>query len=160
MQKNSKNYWLLKSEGDCYSIDDLKRDKKTSWTGIRNYQSRNFMMKDMKAGDTILFYHSGGDDKNPTGVYGLATVVGSAHPDLTQFEKKDDHFDPKSTKEKPIWYCVDIKFKSKFKNPVTLVQIKFDPKLEGMRVREIGSRLSVQPVSVKHGEYVIKLSQK
>jgi predicted RNA-binding protein with PUA-like domain len=152
----AKNYWLLKSEGDCYSIDDLKKDKKTAWTGIRNYQSRNFMMKDMNVGDVILFHHSGGDDTNPTGIYGLASVCGSAHVDATQFDKKDDHFDPKATKEKPIWYCVDIKFVKKFKEPITLAQIKFDPKLEGMRVREVGTRLSVQPVSVQHGEYLIK----
>lgn len=152
----SKNYWLLKSEGDCYGIDDLKKDKKTSWTGIRNYQSRNFMMKDMSVGDVVLFYHSGGNDENPTGIYGLARVSRLAHEDPTQFDKKDDHFDPKATKEKPIWYCVDITFVKKFKSPITLAQIKFDPKLEGMRVREVGSRLSVQPVSIKHGEYILK----
>jgi predicted RNA-binding protein with PUA-like domain len=156
----AKNYWLLKSEGDCYSIDDLKKDGTTSWTGIRNYQSRNFMMKDMKVGDIVLFYHSGGDDKNPTGIYGLASVSSASHADKTQFDKKDDHFDPKATKDKPIWYCVDIKYQSKFKIPITLSQIKFDPKLEGMRVREVGSRLSVQPVSVKHGEHIIQLSNK
>ena len=117
------------------------------------------MMKDMKVGDLVLFYHSGGDLKNPTGIYGLASVCSEAHVDQTQFDKKDDHFDSKATKEKPIWYCVDIKFLHKFKNPITLSQIKFDSKLEGMKVREVGSRLSVQPVSVKHGEYIIKLSE-
>ncbi len=161
MTKNSENsrksYWLLKSEGDCYSIDDLKKDKKTAWTGIRNYQSRNFMMKDMKVGDTVFFYHSGGDEENPTGIYGLASVCSTAHPDLTQFDKMDEHYDPKATKEKPIWFCLDIKFVKKFKTVFTLSQIKFDPKLEGMRVREVGSRLSVQPVSVKHGDHLIKL---
>jgi predicted RNA-binding protein with PUA-like domain len=151
------NFWLLKSEGDCYSIDDLKKDKKTSWTGIRNYQSRNFMMKDMKIGDTVFFYHSGGDNINPTGIYGLAQVCSKAHTDETQFDKKDEHFDPKATKEKPIWFCVDIKFVKKLKAPLTLSQIKFDPKLEGMRVREVGSRLSVQPVSVRHGQYLLKV---
>ncbi len=154
----SQNYWLLKSEGDCYSIDDLAKDKETPWTGIRNYQARNFMTKDMKLGDTIFFYHSNGDAANPTGIYGLARVSGPAHPDETQFDKKDEHFEPKATKEKPIWYCVDITFLKKFKQPLSLSSIKQDSKLAGMRVREVGSRLSVQPVSVKHGDYLVKLA--
>jgi predicted RNA-binding protein with PUA-like domain len=154
---NSKSYWLLKSEGSCYSIDDLKADKKTAWTGIRNYQSKNFMVNDMKVGDVVFFYHSQGDTINPTGIYGLASVCSKPHPDETQFDKRDEHFDPKATEEKPIWHCVDIKFVKKLKNPITLAQIKFDPKLEGMRVREVGSRLSVQPVSEKHGEYLLGL---
>ncbi len=82
------NYWLIKSEGSCYSIDDLKHDKKTSWDGIRNYQSRNFMQKDMQLGDLALFYHSNGTDTKPTGIYGIAKVADNAHPDTTQFNKK------------------------------------------------------------------------
>ncbi len=154
--KSSKKYWLLKSEGDCYSIDDLKRDKKTAWTGIRNYQSRNFMRDSMSVGDVAFFYHSNGKGEAPTGIYGLVTVSSASHPDETQFDKKDEHFDPKATKEKPIWYCVDVKFTKKFKEPITLAQIKFDPKLEGMLVRARGSRLSVQLVSEKHAEYLIQ----
>jgi len=156
MRNNSKQYWLVKSEGDCYTIDDLKKDKKTSWTGIRNYQSRNFMRDSMSLGDTVFFYHSGGGDKNPTGIYGLAKVGSKAHPDETQFQKNNEYFDTKATKEKPIWFCVDIKYVKTFKQPITLAHIKFDPKLDGIPVAQKGSRLSVQPISVTHGEYLLK----
>jgi len=147
------NYWLLKSEEDCYSIDDLKKDKKVAWSGVRNYQARNFMRDSMKVGDGVLFYHS---STKVTGVYGIAKVVSAAHADETQFDMKDDHYDPKSKKENPPWICVDIGFVKKFAEPVTLTEIKIDPKLEGMMVRAIGSRLSVQPVSEKHFNYIIE----
>jgi predicted RNA-binding protein with PUA-like domain len=146
-------YWLFKSEGDCYSIDDLKRDKRTAWTGVRNYQARNFMTRDMSVGDQILFYHS---SSKPTGVYGIARVVKVAHVDETQFDKKDDHFDSKATREKPIWYGVDVAFVEKFKNPVTLDILKFSPELKGMMVLERGSRLSIQPVSEKHFKFIVE----
>lgn len=145
----------MKSEADCYSIDDLKNDKTTSWGGVRNYQARNFMMNDMSVGDTVFFYHSGGTKEIPAGIYGLATVSKIAHPDITQFDKKNDHYDPKATKEKPIWYCVDIKFSKKLKNPMTLAEVKFDPNLSGIMLAQTGSRLSIQPVSQNHGEYLI-----
>jgi predicted RNA-binding protein with PUA-like domain len=152
------NYWLIKSEGDCYSIDDFKKDRRTPWEGIRNYQARNYMTRDMKVGDLVLYYHS---ISEPTGVYGIAKVVSKAHPDESQFNKKDDMtFDSKATKEKPIWYCVDMAFVEKFKRPVSLVEIKKDPKLEGMVVRAKGSRLSVQPVSEKHFIHIRKLGSK
>lgn len=149
-------YWLLKSEASCYSIDDLKRDKKTAWTGIRNYQARNFMRDDMRVGDLALFYHSGGTPDAPTGVYGVAKVVGKAHPDTTQFNKKNEHYDPKAKEETPIWACVDIAFVSKFKTPFTLGDIKRDNQLDGMEVRRTGSRLSVQPVSEKHFKRILE----
>jgi predicted RNA-binding protein with PUA-like domain len=153
----SMNDWLIKSEGDCYSIDDLKRDKKADWTGIRNYQSRNFMTRDMEVGDQVLFYHSGGSTSAPTGVYGIAKVSSKAHPDPTQFDKRSEYFDPKATREKPIWYCVDIAYVSKLKEPITLSELKIDPALDGMLVRARGSRLSIQPVSKKHFDYIVKL---
>ena len=148
------NYWLLKSEGDCYSIDDLKKDKKTAWTGVRNYQARNFMRDSMKVGDGVLFYHS---NATPTGVYGIAKIVSTPHADETQFDIKDDHYDLKSKKENPTWVCVDIGFVKKFDEPVSLTEIKIDPKLEGMMVRATGSRLSVQPVSEKHFTYIAEV---
>ena len=150
-QKIVKQYWLLKSE--CYSIDALKQDKKTPWTGVRNYQARNFMRDSMSVGDEVLFYVSNGD---PSGIYGLAKVVSKPHTDMTALDKKDAHYDPKSTKDKPIWECVDIGFIKKFKEPIALSYIKLDPKLDGMAVRQVGSRLSVQPVSREHFEYVVK----
>ncbi len=137
-------YWLIKSEGDCYSIDNFKQDKKTLWTGIRNYQSRNFMMRDMKWGDFCFFYHSNGV---PSGIYGLAKVTGSAVPDPTQFDKQDEHFDPKSKKEKPLWYCVEVSFVKKYPKVLSLEIIKKDAVLKTMIVAKKGNRLSITPVS-------------
>jgi len=150
------SYWLLKSEASCYSIDDMKRDKKVSWEGIRNYQARNFM-REMKVGDLCFFYHS--SDKE-TGVYGVVKVVAEAHVDESQFKKSDEHFDPKATTEKPIWQCVDVAFVEKFKSPISLSEIKHDPKLSGIVVAEQGSRLSVQPVSPTHFEHILQLAHK
>jgi predicted RNA-binding protein with PUA-like domain len=146
-------YWLLKSEGDCYSIDDLKRDCKTAWTGIRNYQARNFIRDDMKKGDRSLFYHSGSD----AGIYGVAKLVSDAYADQTQFDKKDGHYDATSKKTDPRWFCADVAFVKKFSEPISLREIKNDPHLEGMMVRQPGSRLSVQPVSEKHFNYILEL---
>lgn len=143
-------YWLIKSEGDCYPIAALKHDKITPWTGVRNFQARNFMRDDMKKGDRVLFYHSNGTKDAPSGVYGTAVVVSLPYPDPTQFDKSDDHYDPKSKKENPTWILVDMKFSSAYKHPVTLSELKAEPRLEGMMVRERGSRLSIQPVSKEH----------
>ncbi len=149
--KDNMQYWLLKSEGDSYPIDALQKKKTDTWDGVRNYQARNFM-KDMQVGDGVLFYHS---SAKPNGVYGLAKVVKLAHPDESQFDLGGHYFDPKATREKPIWFCVDVAFAKKFKEPISLAQLKNDPNLKGMRVRELGSRLSVQPVSEKHYLYII-----
>src|SRR6185369_4039982 len=140
------NYWLLKTEPTAYSIDDLKRDKKAAWEGVRNYQARNFMQQ-MSVGDLALFYHS---STGLMGVFGIAKVTAKAHADQSQFNKTDSHFDLKATKAKPIWYCVDIAFVEKFKEPVLLGAIKADPALCGIMLAAPGSRLSVQPVSKKH----------
>lgn len=153
------NYWLIKSEGDCYSIDDFKKDKKTPWSGIRNFQARNFMRDGMKIGDRVLFYHSSGTKENPTGVYGTARVSSRPYPDATAFDKKDDHYDIKSKKENPTWILVDMAFVSKFKNPVTLNQIKFEPKLKGIMVAQKGSRLSIQPVSKEHFDLIVNMGK-
>ncbi len=149
------NYWLLKTEGSCYSIDDLRRDKKTQWGGVRNYQARNFM-NDMRVGDLILFYHSSGE---ANGVYGIAKVSKKAYPDETQFDKKDEHFDPKATHEKPIWFCPEVTFVEKFKEPVLLSRMKIDSAFTGMLLLKRGSRLSVQPVSKRHFEHLQKISR-
>ncbi len=157
-----KNYWLIKSEGDCYSIDDLKRDSVTPWSGVRNFQARNFMRDKMKIGDLAFFYHS---SSKLTGIYGIAKVCSAPYADKTALDKKDDHFDSKSftkyMEQKkdfvPIWVLVDFKFVKKFKYPLSLTEIKDDPNLEGMMVRNIGSRLSIQPVSPSHFVYIVKL---
>jgi len=150
------NYWLMKSEPDCYSIDDLKRDKVEMWDGTRNYQVRNMMRDEMKKGDKALFYHSNAGKE--TGVVGEMTIVREAYPDPTQFDPKSDHPDPKSDPENPRWLCVDVKYRRTFKHPVTLQEMKLDPKLEGMTVLQKGNRLSVMPISQKHYEHVTKLA--
>jgi predicted RNA-binding protein with PUA-like domain len=149
-------YWLMKSEPECYSIDDLARDRKTFWDGVRNYQARNFMRDDMKVGDQILFYHSNAD---PTGVAGLARVARTAYPDHTALDPKNDHFDPKSTPSEPIWMMVDVAFVEKFEKVVTLQELKARPELDGMMVIQRGSRLSVQPVEEKHFRQVVTLAK-
>ena len=100
-------YWLMKSEPGCYSIDDLQNDGITQWEGVRNYQARNFMMKDMSIGDEVLFYHS---NAKPPGIAGLATVCKRAYPDYFALDDQSKYFDPKATPEKPIWHMVDVKF--------------------------------------------------
>ena len=163
----TKNYWLIKSEGECYSIDDLKKDKKAGWTGIRNYQARNFMRDGMKVGDLVLFYHSNQD----TGVYGVAKVASKAKIDPTSLDKKDEHFDPVAVKrereiaekKRPetdhLWMMVDMQFVKKFKRYVSLGEMKLDPALDGMLVLKRGMRLSVQPVSEKHFKHIETLGQ-
>ncbi len=154
-------YWLIKSEGDCYSIDDLKKDKVAPWTGVRNFQARNFMRDDMKKGDLILYYHS---NSEPSGVYGVAKVVGNAHSDDTAFDPNDEHYDPDSIMNQfegkdPTWVCVDVSFVEKFKKPVSLETIKKDKELKKMLVAKTGQRLSVMPVEEKHFKEILKLAK-
>lgn len=149
-----KKHWLFKSEPNDYSIDDLARDKSTGWDGIRNFQVRNFMREEMQIGDEILFYHSSID---PPGVAGLAKVVTLAYPDHTAWDSKNPHFDPRSVRENPTWLMVDIAFVAKFKRLASLDELKNADELEGMMVRARGSRLSIQPVSRAHFEFVKKL---
>jgi len=140
------NYWLLKSEPTTFSIDDLvKSDKKTTyWDGVRNYQVRNMLRDDIKSGDKAFFYHS---NCKPPGIAGIVDIVKSGYPDPSAFDKKSKYYDPKSTDEKPIWYCVDVKFVEKFDEVVSLDQIKNHPKLKNMVVARKGSRLSITPVT-------------
>ncbi len=142
-------YWLVKSEPDAYSIDDLKRDTTTAWEGVRNYQARNHM-RAMKKGDLVLFYHS---SAQPMGVAGIAQVSALAHADESQF-KKGDYFEPKATRETPIWDCVDISFVEKAKRFCLLSDMKADSQLRGMLLLQRGSRLSVQPVSAAHFAHI------
>ena len=149
-----KRYWLLKSEPTSYSIDDLKRDKSTLWEGVRNYQARNFMSKEMKTGDEVLFYHSNAD---PPAVAGIAQVSGPAEPDPTQFDESDSHYDPKATPADPIWLCVRVKFKQKFVREVALPELREQKELQNMVLLKKGSRLSVQPVTEKEFKIVSKI---
>lgn len=147
------NYWLLKSEESCFSIDKLAEHGKTMWDGVRNYQARNFMRDQMKIGDKILYYHSNSD---PTGIVGVAEVCAEAYPDHTAQDPTNDHYDPKSTTDNPIWLMVDVGFVAKFERCVTLQEIKMAAELEGIVVAQKGSRLSVQPVSKEHFDLLCK----
>ena len=139
-------YWLLKTEGDVYPIEKLEKDKKTPWSGVRNYRARNYMRDEMRVGDLCLFYHS--SCKVP-GVYGIARVASAPYTDPTQFDKKSDYFDPKSTTEKPTWMLVDIAFVKKLAIPRDAKSMKNDPMLSDMLLWKI-MQLSIQPVSEKH----------
>jgi predicted RNA-binding protein with PUA-like domain len=149
-------HWLVKSEPDCYSIQDLQKEKIGSWTDVRNYQARNFL-RDMKKGDLLLFYHS---SCAVPGVVGVASVVKEAYPDPTQFDIKNEGYDAKSTTENPRWSAVDVKLVEIFKEPLTLTEIKANKTFADMEVVKQGSRLSVQSVSEKHFKEVLKLRSK
>lgn len=147
-------YWLMKSEPETFSIDRLKSEKTALWDGVRNYQARNYMMKDMKPGDLILFYHSSAE---PPGVAGLARVASPAEADPTQFDKKSDYYDPKSKKENPTWQCVRIEFVKKFAHLVPLDDLRAQKKLSEMLLLKKGQRLSIQPVTAAEYETVVKM---
>lgn len=154
MPKRATNLWLMKSEPDVYSIEDLQRDGSESWEGVRNYQARNFM-REMAKGDLAIFYHS---NAKPPGAAGVCRICREAYPDPTQFDKKSKYYDAKSKKEDPRWSMVDVEFVEEFDEVVSLQSMKDDLALEGMRVTQKGSRLSVQPVDKKHFERVLKLA--
>lgn len=149
-------YWLIKSEPTCYSIDDFARDKKAGWSGIRNYQARNFMRDDMQVGDLVIFYHS---SANPPSAVGVAKVASKAYPDATALDPQDDHFDPKASAENPIWMQVDMAFVEKFPRPVPIGAIKANAKLKGIPLTQVGSRLSVQPLLLKHFEEICRMGR-
>ena len=150
-----KSQWLMKSEEDVYSIDDLERDGTTYWDGIRNYEARNIMRDRMKSGDLVLYYHS---NARPPGVVGVARVVKEAYPDPTQFDPKSPYHDEKATKDEPRWWLVDVEFVEKFPRMVPLSEIKELPDLQEM-VLVKRARLSVQPVEEREFEIVRKLGQ-
>ena len=150
-----KHYWLMKSEPDAFSIDDLKKVGTEPWNGVRNYQARNFM-RAMQVGDGVLFYHS--NCKEP-GIVGTATVASVAYPDETQFNPKSNYHDPKSTREDPRWSLVDVKFERKLTRTITLDEIKqhADELGEGFALIQRGSRLSVLPVTAAQWKYLLAL---
>jgi predicted RNA-binding protein with PUA-like domain len=150
------NYWLMKSEPDAFSIDDLKAcPKKTEpWDGVRNYQARNMMRDQMKKGDLIFFYHS--NCKVP-GIVGIAEVVKEGYPDHTAFDPEAKYYDPKSDPDNPRWYMVDVKFKRKLKRTISLEELKGLPELEDMPLVRKGNRLSVMPVAAEHWDIILGL---
>lgn len=151
-----RRYWLLKSEPDSFSFDDLlaRPDRTTHWDGVRNYQARNSMRDDMKKGDLAFFYHSGGEPA----IAGIAEIVRAAYPDHTAFDENDSHFDPKSKREAPTWFMVDIRAVETLPRPLKLSELRGVKGLEKMVLLQKGSRLSVQPVSEGEWEIVNRLS--
>ena len=149
------NYWLLKSEPGSYSIDDLaaEPDQTTSWSGVRNFQARNFIRDQMSEGDMAIFYHSVTD---PSAV-GSVRVVRAGYPDETAWNSQDSHFDPKSTPERPLWFAVDVRFVSKFATPVPLRAMRNVAALSGMELLRKGSRLSVMPLTKDAFDTVCKM---
>ena len=156
---SAEKYWLMKTEPSTYSIDDLAKEKNktTCWDGVRNYQARNFMRDEMKKGHKVLLYHS---NAKPPGVVGVAKIVKESYVDHTAFDKKDKHFDAKSKKENPRWFMVDIKLEKKFKELIPLDELRTVKALEKMELLRKGSRLSVQPVSKKEFDTILKMAEK
>src|SRR5690606_38895626 len=153
-----KRYWLMKSEPDAFSIDDLERVGTEPWNGVRNYQARNFMRDGMKVGDGVLFYHS--NTKVP-GIVGTATVASVSYPDETQFDPASDYHDPKATREEPRWFLVDVAFERKLSRTVSLDEIKRHAEALGEDFALIrrGNRLSVFPVSATQYRYLLSLEK-
>ena len=149
-------YWLMKCEPAAYTIDDLERDGRTTWEGVRNYQARNFMRDEMKSGDGVLFYASNAD---PSGVTGIAEISREAFPDPFARKKGHAYYDEKATEANPIWYSVEIKFVEKFSRIVPLETLKSTPGLEEMVVTQKGSRLSIQPVTKSEFAIVRRLGR-
>jgi len=152
------NYWLMKSEPNAYSIDDLMNqpNKTDHWDGIRNYQVRNMMRDEMKRGDLAFFYHS---NCKPPGIVGIVTIAKQGYPDFTAFDPEDMHYDPKSDPDNPRWMMVDVKFKKKFKRLISLDELRSNPLLKEMLLLRKGSRLSITPLTKKEWEAIVAMAQ-
>lgn len=151
-----KQYWLVKSEPDAFSFDDLLAapNRTTMWDGVRNYQARNFMRDAMRVGDGVLFYHS---NTKPPGVAGLCEVASEPYPDPTQFDPRDAHFDPKSKREDPRWWLVDLRAVEALPHYVTLEELRASKALAGLAILQRGNRLSVTPVTAAEWRAIRKL---
>lgn len=148
-------HWLMKSEPDVYSFDDLARDKSTFWDGVRNHEARNLMRNEMKVGDLVFFYHS---NAAPSGVAGLARIASEAKPDPTAFDPDDAHYDPDSDPASPRWWAVDVAFHEELPRLVSLHEIKANPKLADMALLR-RSRLSVTPVTAAEWKEVLRMAK-
>jgi predicted RNA-binding protein with PUA-like domain len=151
-----RSYWLMKSEPDCFSFDDLWNAprRRTGWSGVRNHQVRNFMRDAMRIGDGVLFYHASAD---PPGVAGVARIAGAARPDPTQFDPSDEHFDPKSSRDAPTWLEVEVEAMRKLARFVSIEDLRSAPELSEMLVLHRGQRLSVMPVTAREWRAVLSL---
>lgn len=141
----NRKYWLLKTEPEDFSFDDLwkARDRTTTWSGVRNYQARNYLRDEIKKGDLAFFYHSNCDKP---GIVGIVEVIREGYPDKTAFDRKDSHYDSKSDPRKPTWYAIDIRAVERLPRLVAIAELRGKPELEGMPLLQKGSRLSVQKV--------------
>ena len=150
-------YWIMKSEPLSFSIDHLiARPKKTDhWDGVRNYQVRNMLRDQMKKGDLAFFYHS---NANPPGIVGVVEIVKEGYPDHTAFDPEDHHYDPKSNPEQPRWYMVDVKFKQKFKQMVSLSALHKHPGLYNFKLTQKGNRLSIIPVTKEQWQIIMLMA--
>ena len=150
------NYWLMKTEPDCFGIDHLKaRPKRTEhWDGVRNYQARNFLRDGMQNGDLAFFYHSSCPEP---GIAGIVKITRAAYPDHTAWDPDNEHFDPKSSPANPIWYMVDVKLEREFKHLLPLTAIKANPALKTMRLVQRGNRLSILPVTEKAWKPILRM---
>lgn len=144
----------MKSEPDAYSIDDLERDRREMWDGIRNYQARNFMRDDMQVGDQVFFYHS--SCKVPA-IVGIAKVASKPYPDPTQFDPDSKYYDAKSAEDDPRWILVDLEFVRKTQRPIPLTELKSHPGLDDMLLTRRGNRLSIMPVTDDEWDIVLSL---
>lgn len=149
-------YWLMKSEPEVYSIDNLKQDGFSSWEGVRNFQARNMIRDEMAEGDLVLFYHS---NAKPPGIAGVCRICRAAHPDPTAFDPKSPYFDPKSSPDDPTWFMVEVEYVEKFPTFISLNDLRNTPELKDLKVLQKGSRLSIQPVDPKHFKIVCSIGR-
>ena len=149
------NYWLMKSEPETYSIQDLERQKKSDWEGVRNYQARNFMRDQMRIGDLALFYHS---NAKPSGVAGICKISKTGVADYTSWDPKSKYFDPKTDPDNPKWIMVEVEFVEKFSEVIPLSELREHEELKGLAILQKGSRLSITPTSKNEFDYIKQLS--
>ncbi len=149
-------YWLMKSEPNAFSIDDLRNRPQQSehWDGVRNYQARNMMRDEMKIGDRVFFYHSNCEEP---GIVGIAQVVRESYPDFTAFDPDDKHFDPKSNPDKPAWFMVNVQFVKKLSRTISLKELKLKPELGDLALLRRGNRLSIMPVNSEQWQFILAL---
>lgn len=149
----TRRYWLMKTEPDVFSISDLEKKGRSPWDGVRNYTARNFMKDDMKVDDLVLFYHS---NATPPGIAGIARVCSETYPDPTQFEPDSEYYDPKSKREAPRWWLVEVEFVEKLPTFLPLPMLRETKELADMVLLRKGMRLSVQPVEKRHFQWALK----
>jgi predicted RNA-binding protein with PUA-like domain len=148
----------MKSEPEVFSIDELinAKNQTTFWDGVRNYQARNYIRDEMKVGDKVIFYHS---NSEPPSAVGVCEIVKEAYPDFTAFDPENPHYDPKSKKDSPTWFMVDIKFVKKFSHFVSINEMRENKKLQNMKLLQRGNRLSVMPLSKDEFNEIIKMGK-